>query len=115
MTEVQTRLDALDASVKESISQFFGSIQYFYETVYLVVQNGHMIQQSGQDGFEKKLETIEYYKSKIESKLDSFGLEGKEWVADIASDYFEDYVHYREASLSIAQEQFFSNLKRLVE
>lgn len=114
MTEVQSRLEALDTALKERIAKQFGSVTYLYETVYLVVQNAHALQQQAPQGFEKKLEVIEYYKSLIEKKLDEFGLEGKEWVADIASDYFEDYVHYRETKLSIPDEVFYGNLKGLV-
>lgn len=112
MTEVQSRLEALDTALKDQIAEQFGSVTYFYETVYLVVQNAHVLQQQAPQGFEKKLEVIEYYKSLIEKKLDSFGLDGKEWVADIASDYFEDYVHYREPQLTIPDDVFYGNLKK---
>lgn len=115
MTEVQSRLESLTEEVKNRLSDFFGSVTYFYETVYLVVQNGHVTQQDAKPGFERKLEVIDYYKSKLESKLDEFGMDGKEWVADIASDYFEDYVNYRETSLSIPNDVFYGNLKKIVQ
>jgi hypothetical protein len=113
MTEVQKKLEQIEETKRNALNQSFGSLTYFYETIYLVIKNEHMTQQAAQPGFERKLEAIAFYKSKIENYLDHIGLDGKEWIADIASDYFEDYVHYREASLSIPDEIFYANLKRL--
>lgn len=104
----------MDDSLKSQIVTLFGSTTYFYETVYLVIQNGHQLDNSNDPAKEQKMQTIEYYKSKIEQRLDAMGMEGKEWVADIASDYFEDYVHYRQPELSIPQAIFFENLKKVL-
>ena len=114
MTDVQNRIENLDSTMKDKLCGLFGSLPFFYETVYLVVQNGHLLESKNDPEKEKKQQTIDYYKRRIESKLDELGLDGKEWVADIASDYFEDFVHYRQIPLAIPQGVFFDNLKKVL-
>ncbi|HOU68452.1 MAG: hypothetical protein M0P12_02680 [Paludibacteraceae bacterium] len=113
MTKTQSFIADLPKDKKKAISQCFISPELFYEAVYLIVQNGHILQQSQPDMWEMKLKNIEYYQQQIEAKLDGMGFNGKDLVADIASDYFEDYVHYREAKLSITSEQFLGIIRSL--
>ena len=49
----------------------------------------------------------------MEELLTSYGLDGKEIVADIASDYFEDYVKYVDKEVSITNGQFMDILHKI--
>lgn len=113
MTKTQEFLNSLDEAIKSSISEDFLSTELLYETTYLIVKNGHALQENKPVQWEEKLKTVQHYQSLVEKKLDEAGLEGKEVVADIASDYFEDYVHYREADLKISDTDFFKILNNI--
>ena len=123
MTDIRKRLENLSETDKSKLSDLFVSLSDFYETVYLIVKNGHHLQMEAESKnnvankfvINQKIQTVEYYKEAMERKLDAIGLNGKEWVADIASDYFEDYVHYREPQLSIIDEVFYKNLNALTK
>ena len=41
------------------------------------------------------------------------GLNGEDVVADIASDYFEDYVQYKESYCPITNEEFVANIRKI--
>jgi len=45
--------------------------------------------------------------------LDELELPGKDILADIASDYLEDYVNYREKEFRMTNEEFISIIKRI--
>ena len=45
--------------------------------------------------------------------MSSFGLDGSEIVADIASDYFEDYVNYKEPDIRMANEEFLGIIQKV--
>ena len=49
----------------------------------------------------------------MEELVSSYGLDGKEIVADIASDYFEDFVNYKEPELDITNEEFIAIIRNL--
>ena len=65
------------------------------------------------DRYEDRLLVIRQIRSKVEDLVSSYGLEGKEIVADIASDYFEDYVNYKEPELDITNEEFIGIIQKL--
>ena len=46
--------------------------------------------------------------------LTAWGLDGKELVADIAGDYFDDYVAYRERPATLTNEQFVAIINKIV-
>ncbi|MCD7978411.1 MAG: hypothetical protein LUG51_15175 [Tannerellaceae bacterium] len=56
---------------------------------------------------------IRQIRARIEKLIDSFGLSGEEMIADIASDYFEDYANYRETELNITNEEFLEIIKKI--
>ena len=43
----------------------------------------------------------------------SFGLDGSEIVADIASDYFEDYVNYKEPDIRMTNEELLGIIQKV--
>ncbi len=113
MTDTQNFIENLPSEQRAKLIDFFGSTDAFYQTVYLMVQNGHMYQENKPEQWEDKLQTVKHYQKIIEELLDKWGLKGEDLVADIASDYFEDYVHYREPQITISQEQFIGNINKL--
>ena len=50
---------------------------------------------------------------KFYTVVSSYGLDGGEIVADIASDYFEDYVNYKEPELDITNDEFIAILQKI--
>ncbi|MCB9017159.1 MAG: hypothetical protein WCU80_07060 [Paludibacteraceae bacterium] len=113
MTQTQKFIADLPKDKRKGLSQQFFSPELFYDAVYLIVQNGHLLQQTQPDMWEMKLKNVEYYQKRMEEKLDAMGLDGENLVADIASDYFEDYVHYREIQLDITNQQFMDVIRKL--
>ncbi|MCQ2217168.1 MAG: hypothetical protein MJZ33_01635 [Paludibacteraceae bacterium] len=113
MTETKQFISNLPKDKKKAIEKFFFSLDEFYDTIYLIVQNGHILELNQPDMWEVRHKNIEYYRTKADALLDSFGLDGKELVADIASDYFEDFVHYRKALINISSEKFVEIIKKL--
>ena len=56
---------------------------------------------------------IRQVKQRIERMVDLFGLPGEEIVADITSDYLEDFVNYKERTFDITNEAFLSILRMI--
>jgi len=99
MTKIQEFLAALPEDKKALFIPVFGNVDKFYTVVYLIARNEHVTDMEKPDRYEDRLQVIRQIRSKVEDLVSSYGLEGKEIVADIASDYFEDYVNYKEPEL----------------
>ena len=56
---------------------------------------------------------IRQIRNRVEKLVSSYGLDGGEIVADIASDYFEDYVNYKEPELDITNDEFIAILQKI--
>lgn len=63
--------------------------------------------------WEKKCETVAWFRHKIEQRLIANQLPGEDIVADIASDYFEDYVHYINRTFDMTNEEYIQYIKQL--
>lgn len=113
MTKIQEYLQSLPEEKKKMIDNAFGNVEKFYKTIYTLARSEHQIDQQKPDRYEDRLATIREIKKRIEGLLDSFGLDGKEVVADIASDYFEDYVQYKEESDPMEQQEFIEIIKKV--
>ena len=72
-----------------------------------------MTDQEKPDRYEDRLQVIRRIRSKVEKLVDSFGLEGSEIVADIASDYFEDYVNYKEPDIQMTNDEFIGIIQKV--
>ena len=114
MTKVQEMLAALPDEKKACFVPVFGSVERFYTIVYLIAKNEHLTEQEKPDRYEDRLQVIRQMRRKVESLVASFGLNGEEIVADIASDYFEDFVAYRELEVTITNELFLDILRKIV-
>ena len=113
MTKIQEFLAALPEDKKALFIQVFGNVDKFYTVVYLIARNEHVTDMEKPDRYEDRLQVIRQIRSKVEDLVSSYGLEGKEIVADIASDYFEDYVNYKEPELEITNEEFIGIIQKL--
>lgn len=113
MTKVQELLAALPVEKKALFIPVFESVDHFYTIVYLIAKNEHLTEQEKPDRYEDRLQVIRQIRRKVEHLLDSFGLQGEDIVADIASDYFEDYVQYREPDFQITNEEFIDVIRKI--
>lgn len=113
MTKTQAFLAALPEEKKALFVPVFGNVDKFYTTVYLIARNEHLTDLDKPDRYEDRLQVIRQVRSKVEDLVSSFGLDGGEVVADIASDYFEDFVNYKEPELDMTNEEFISILQRI--
>lgn len=113
MTKIQEFLAALPEDKKALFIPVFGNVDKFYTVVYLIARNEHVTDMEKTDRYEDRLQVIRQIRSKVEDLVSSYGLEGKEIVADIASDYFEDYVNYKEPELDITNEEFIGIIQKL--
>lgn len=113
MTKIQEQLAGLPEDKKNLFTPVFGTVDKFYTVVYLITRNEHLTDLDKPERYEDRLQVIRQVKSKVEDLVDSFGLDGKEIVADIASDYFEDYVNYKEPELDITNEEFIGIIQKL--
>lgn len=113
MTKIQKYLADLPEDKKELFVPVFGNVDKFYIVVYLITRNEHITDLDKPERYEDRLQVIRQVKNKVESLVSSFGLDGQEIVADIASDYFEDYVNYKEPALDITNEEFIVIIQKL--
>lgn len=113
MTKIQEFLAALPEDKKALFVPVFGDMDKFYTVVYLIIRNEHITDQEKPERYEDRLQVIRQVKSRLEALITSFGLDGKEIVADIASDYFENYVNYKEPEFDITNEEFIGIIQKL--
>lgn len=113
MTRIQEYLAALPEEKKAMFAPVFGDVDKFYTVVYLITRNEHLTDQEKPERYEDRLQVIRQVKSRLETMISSFGLDGKEIVADIASDYFEDYVNYKEPQFDITNEEFVGIIQKI--
>lgn len=113
MTKIQEYLASLTEEQKSKFAPIFGSVEKFYIVVYLIAKNEHVTDQEKPDRYEDRLQVIRQMRSRVERLVTGFGLDGEDVVADIASDYFEDFVNYREPELDITNEEFITILKKI--
>lgn len=114
-SSVAQRLAALPEEKKALFSPLFGSVERFYTVVYLVARNEHLTEMDKPDRYQDRLRVIRQVKEKIERLVDAFGLPGKETVADITSDYLEDFVAYRERTFDITNDAFLAILRKIAQ
>lgn len=113
MTKIQTYLANLPEEKKTLFAPVFGDVKKFYTTVYLIARNEHVTGQEKPDRYEDRLQVIQQVRRMVEQRVDSFGLDGQEIVADIASDYFEDFVNYKEPELEMSNEEFLDIIRKV--
>lgn len=115
MTTIQAYLSGLPEETKQRFTPVFGNLETFYDVVYLVIKNEHIADTEKPERYEERLHAIRIVKQKIEELLTSWGLNGNDVVADIASDYFEDYVQYKEPEFHLTNEQFIDIVRKVMQ
>ena len=115
MTAIQKYLSDLTDEEKTFFDPVYGSVERFYRVVYLIVRNEHLTDLDKPERYEDRLQMIRSVKKAVQKQLDSWGLDGKEITADISSDYFEDYVNYRNPDLDITNEEFVDIIKKVMK
>lgn len=113
MSDIQNQIKKWPVAAIKKIKNVFGSTDKFYATVYLMARNEQHCQMMGVPGSEQRLKTIHVYWGMVRFMLDEKGLNGKEILDTIASDYLEDFVNYREQDFGMTNEEFISIIKRL--
>lgn len=113
MSEVQQQLKELPGTVVRKINSIYGSIDKFYATVYLIARNEHQCQMMSVPAADQRIKTIHAYQGLIRFMLDELGLDGKDILNAIASDYLEDFVNYHEQDFGMTNEEFISIIKRI--
>ncbi|WP_102408949.1 hypothetical protein [Parabacteroides bouchesdurhonensis] len=113
MTKIQETLAALPEDKKALFIPVFDNIEKFYKVVYLIARNEHVTEQEKPERYEDRLQVIRQIRLKVEKLVTSFGLNGEDIVADIASDYFEDYVNYKEIDLGLTNDEFIAVIQNI--
>ena len=113
MSQIQEKLATLPDEKKRLFEPVFGSIDTFYEVIYLIAKNEHLTEQEKPARYEERLQVIRQMRQKAACLVSSFGLNGEEVVADIASDYFEDYAHYIDRTFDMQNEEYINYIKQL--
>ena len=108
MTKVQSYLASLPEEKRALFAPVYGDVDRFYTVVYLIAKNEHLTDLDKPNRYEDRLRLVE-------KQLDGFGLDGESVVADIASDYFEDFVNYRELPLTLSNEEFVEIIRRITQ
>lgn len=113
MTKTRESLSALPLDLKRTILDKYGSLDKFYATVYLIARNAHQAEMSNIPGAKQRLNTIKAYQGMIQFMLDEGGVDGKNLIDLIGSDYLEDFVHYKEQDFGLTNDEFIKIIKRI--
>lgn len=115
MTKIQEFLTALPDEQKVLFAPIFGSVDKFYTVVYQIASNAHLTDREKPERYEDRMQVIRQIRKKVEILVTSFGLEGEDVVADIASDYFDDFANYREFEPGITNDEFIAVIRKIQE
>ena len=113
MSQALKSIEAFSKDIKREISTIYGSLDKFYATVYLIAKNEHHAQMSDVSAAEQRLKTIRAYQGMIRFKLEELGLDGKALMDDIASDYLDDFVAFKERDFDLTNEEFIAIIQRI--
>ncbi len=113
MTKTRENLSALPIDLKRTIIEKYGSLDKFYATVYLIARNAHQAEMSNIPGAQQRLNTIKAYQGMIQFMLDEGGINGKDLIEQIGSDYLEDFIRYREQDFGLTNDEFIKIIKRI--
>lgn len=113
MSNVLKQLKKLPHSTLQKIKGTYGTVDKFYATVYLIARNAHQCEMAAVPAAQQRMQTIKAYQGMIRFMLDEEGLNGKSIMDDIASEYLEDFVNYKEQDFGMTNEEFISIIKRI--
>lgn len=113
MTKIQEFLATLPEEQKALFVPIFGSVDRFYTVVYQIESNAHLTDREKPERYEDRMQVIRQIRKRVENLVTSFGLEGEDIVADIASDYFDDFANYREFEPGITNDEFIAVIRKI--
>ncbi|MDL2213573.1 hypothetical protein LJC21_00385 [Bacteroides sp. OttesenSCG-928-E20] len=114
MSEAKKELKKLSEPIKKKVKEIYGSIDKLYATIYLIARNEHQCRMASIPGAMQRLKTINVYQGVIRFMLDEGGLDGKEVMDSIASDYLDDFIQYKEQDFGMTNEEFLAIIKALI-
>lgn len=114
MTDTRKELQKLSATTQTKIKNIYGSIDKLYAVIYLIARNEHQCQITPIHAAAQRLRTIHAYQGIIRFMLDEGGLNGQRIMDDIASDYLNDFIKYKEQDFGMTDEEFIAIIKRIV-
>ncbi len=115
MTKAEENLQKLGEVQTQCLKALFGSVQNFYDCIYLVTQTEHLLHENKPENWEQKLESAQFYRKLIDKRVLRDCEITEDLIADIRSDYFEDYANFCERKIALAQEEFVSIIQKLVK
>ncbi len=113
MTKIELFIHTLPDETAKNIHTLFGSTDMFYAVCYLIAKNEHINYLDKHEQWEIRDKIITNVWQNIEIFLNNLSLNGKEILADIKSDYLEDFVQYRERTFTITNDEFISIIKKV--
>lgn len=113
MTKIQKELAELPEEKKALFAPVFGDVDTFYAIMYLIARNEHLTELEKPERYEDRLQVIRQVRRKAGEIVNGFGLDGSEILADIASDYFEDYVNYKEPEWPLTNDEFLDLIRKI--
>ncbi len=114
-SSIYTKLQELPDEQKQLFVPLFGNLERFYATVYEIVHTEHETELQKLDHLEDRLQVIRHIKQKVIDFLSAHELPGETIWDDIASDYFEDYVAYRDPEITpLEHTDFIGILNKLL-
>lgn len=99
--------------LKNQLITTYGSLKKFYATVYLIAKNKHNCQLANIPGSDQRLKTIKAYQGLIRFTLDEAELDGQDILDQIASDYLDDFVQYKEQDFGMSNDEFIAIIKKI--
>ena len=113
MEAILRQLNELPEAERRMIEALFGSVSKLYAVCYLVARTDHELTSQKAPLWEQKVATVHYIKNKIITFLDRLAIDGQNLWDDIASDYFEDFVAYRERNFSLTNDEYIAIIKNM--
>lgn len=113
MEDVYEYLSGLPEDKKKLFVPIFGNVDRFYSVVYLITRSGHVMKRDKPYLWAERLRVIRQVEKKVEKLLNSFHLNGREIVADIANVYFNDHAKCEELEPDLTDDEFLSIIRRI--
>ena len=113
MSETKKKLKKLPPQLQKLIKEKYGSLDKFYATVYLIARNEHQAQIANMPGAEQRLKTIRAIQGMVRFMLDEHEVNGKELMDEIATDYLNDFIAYKEQDFGLTDIEFIEIIKRI--
>ena len=115
MTTAEKNLSQLGEVQKQCVCALFGSVQNFYDCIYLLTQTEHLLHENKPQDWERKLESAQFCRKLIDKRVQHDCEIDEGLLADIRSDYFEDYANFRERKVALSQNDFIDIIQKLIK